>query len=94
MSATWPGGGIIKMAAAGPDIMARVQKPAPTHASRPTPQIQTVVTSFSAEGYQEYGRRFIETFDAHWPANVDLQIYCEDILPEQTSRRIKTVNLF
>jgi hypothetical protein len=32
-----PSGGIIKLAAEGPDIMARVQKPAPAHASRPTP---------------------------------------------------------
>lgn len=87
-----PTGGLIKMAAAGPDIMARVARPLPT--GTPAPVRRCVVTTFSAAGYQEYGRRFIETFEAHWPEDVELYIYCEDILPEQTSARIKVVNFY
>jgi hypothetical protein len=87
-----PSGGVIKMAAAGPDIMARASGPLPPGTAAPVKRC--VVTTFSARGYLEYGRRFIETFDAHWPEDVVLQIYCEDILPEQTSTRIKVVNFF
>lgn len=41
-----------------------------------------VVTSCSAKGWEEYGRRFVETFFEHWPAAVDLHLVSEDDLPE------------
>lgn len=37
----------------------------------------TVVTSFSPAGYEEYGRRFIETFRKFWPASVKLVVVHE-----------------
>lgn len=41
----------------------------------------TVCTGWSPSGYVEYGLRFFETFDAHWPAYVDLVVYGEDPVP-------------
>jgi len=37
----------------------------------------TVVTTFNAQGYKQYGRRMIETFLATWPATVILVVYAE-----------------
>ena len=51
------------------------------------------VTTFSAAGYDLYGKRFLETFDAHWPTDVALHVYCEDIKPVETSSRIFKYNL-
>lgn len=37
-----------------------------------------VVTGWSPSGWIEYGRRFWETFDRYWPAEVDLIVYGEE----------------
>lgn len=36
-----------------------------------------IVTSFSSEGFEQYGRRFITSFDKHWPAEVGMIVYDE-----------------
>lgn len=41
----------------------------------------SVVTSFSAKGFEEYGARFVETFRTFWPAEVALYVVSEDWLP-------------
>jgi hypothetical protein len=41
----------------------------------------TVVTTCHAEGWQQYGRRMVETFDRFWPAGVALHFYAEDFEP-------------
>ena len=38
-----------------------------------------VVTSCSAKGWLQYGKRFVETFDRHWPVEVELHIVSEDM---------------
>lgn len=43
----------------------------------------TVVTSCSAKGWLEYGKRFIETFAEYWPPSVQLLLFSED--PEPVS---------
>lgn len=45
-------------------------------------QACAVVTSCSAQGWLEYGRRFVETFVAHWAADVPLFVVSEDALPQ------------
>lgn len=40
-----------------------------------------VVTSCSAEGWLVYGRRFVETYVKHWPAEIPLYVVSEDVLP-------------
>tara|TARA_B100001057_G_scaffold43073_1_gene38528 strand:+ start:1009 stop:1800 length:792 start_codon:yes stop_codon:yes gene_type:complete len=42
----------------------------------------TVVTTFSDNGWNEYGKRFVETFTQHWPKDIKLKIYCDTIQPE------------
>ena len=42
----------------------------------------TVVTTFSDNGWNEYGKRFVETFTQHWPEDIKLKIYCDTIQPE------------
>lgn len=41
----------------------------------------TVVTGFSPTGYEQYGKRFLETFDRYWPKSVDLLVYAEEEVP-------------
>lgn len=41
----------------------------------------TVVTSFGPAGYEQYGRRFIETFDRYAPGEFDLVVYAEAEFP-------------
>lgn len=46
-----------------------------------------VVTSYSAEGYALYGKKFIETFRQHWPTNcVHLLVYTDDDMPFDPTR--------
>lgn len=40
-----------------------------------------MVTSCSAQGWEQYGRRFVETFARHWPKGVPLYVVSEDALP-------------
>lgn len=37
----------------------------------------TVITSFTEEGYERYGKEFIRTFREHWPESVRLVVYYE-----------------
>jgi hypothetical protein len=42
-------------------------------------QVDTLVcTGFSPAGYQQYGRRFLETFWRHWPHEIGVVAYTED----------------
>lgn len=36
-----------------------------------------VITSFGQEGFEKYGKRFLESFKEHWPDDVDLWLYSE-----------------
>ena len=55
----------------------------------PTPSERRIaaVTTFHAAGYEHYGKRFLASFDAHWPKGVVLHIYGEDVAPTETSSR-------
>lgn len=37
-----------------------------------------VVTSFSAEGWEQYGRRCVESFSQYWPREIQLFVYSEE----------------
>jgi hypothetical protein len=47
-----------------------------------------VVTTCNAAGYDDYGRRMVETFDLQWPEEVPLLLYRENFEPEVPSDRI------
>lgn len=36
-----------------------------------------VCSGFSPSGYEQYGKRFLDTFHKFWPADVDLKVYTE-----------------
>lgn len=37
----------------------------------------TVLTTCHAQGFEQYGRRMLDSFVTHWPANVQLKFYAE-----------------
>lgn len=45
----------------------------------------SVVTTFNQSGYKQYGQRMIQTFLAHWPAEVDLIVYAENCVVAETA---------
>jgi hypothetical protein len=51
----------------------------------------TVCTGFSPKGYEEYGKRFLETFEKYWPKEIGLNVYVEEPIP---SDRARVVSLF
>lgn len=60
----------------------------------------TVCTGWSPEGWGQYGRRFLESFERYWPADVGLIVYGEDECSPQlydyavTQRRITSGRRF
>lgn len=41
-----------------------------------------VVTTCHAKGWEQYGRRMVETFDQFWAADIPLYLYAEDFEPD------------
>jgi hypothetical protein len=53
----------------------------------------TVVTSFNQSGLERYGQRMIDTFEQHWPAEVDLIVCAENCTPRTTRPNTRVINL-
>jgi hypothetical protein len=53
----------------------------------------SVVTTFNASGYKQYGSRMIDTFLHTWPQDVQLLVYAEDVAVTQQAPNLKIVNL-
>ena len=51
------------------------------------------VTTFNDQGYADYGRRCLASFDEHWPEEVTFHVYYEGQKPELASGRIQYVDL-
>ena len=47
----------------------------------------SVVTTFSPRGYEVYGRRFLESFEKHWPDDVGLFVFHEGEKPDDATER-------
>lgn len=45
----------------------------------------TVVTTFHKQGYEQYGKRMIESFLRNWPAEVKLYVYAEDCVVQESA---------
>jgi len=45
------------------------------------------VTTFHAAGYEQYGKRFLQSFEVHWPKDITLHIYGEGVSPTEISPR-------
>jgi hypothetical protein len=44
----------------------------------------SVVTTFNQKGLKQYGQRMIDSFEQHWPTEIDLWVYAEDCSPSCT----------
>lgn len=53
----------------------------------------TVITTFNQSGLDRYGQRMIDTFEQHWPADVDLIVCAEDCQPRTSRPNTFVVNL-
>jgi hypothetical protein len=53
----------------------------------------SVVTTFNASGYKQYGSRMIDTFLKNWPATVQLKVYAENCNVAQTAPNLQVVDL-
>lgn len=53
----------------------------------------TVVTTFHAKGFAQYGQAFVASFLKHWPSNYSLALYAEDFEFESSSERVKVLDL-
>jgi hypothetical protein len=53
----------------------------------------SVVTTFNASGYKQYGSRMVDTFLATWPQDVQLLVYAEDVAVTQQAPNLKIVDL-
>jgi hypothetical protein len=86
-----PSGGFIRMAASGSNLMSKLKYEDKKDLAE-SAATRAVVTTFSLEGYYEYGARFIETFDRYWPEDVPLHVYCDEPLQIQASQRVHVHN--
>jgi hypothetical protein len=48
----------------------------------------SALTTCHADGYEQYGRRMIASFDARWPEEVPLYVYAEGFSPPATGGRV------
>jgi hypothetical protein len=53
----------------------------------------SVVTTFNASGYKQYGSRMIDTFLATWPQDVQLLVYAEGCTVTQSAANLKILDL-
>ncbi|MGY5811771.1 hypothetical protein ACXHXG_29225 [Rhizobium sp. LEGMi198b] len=51
-----------------------------------------VVTTFHEKGYRDYGKRCIETFLKHWPEDIGLLVYAENVDVEEKDRRLQILD--
>jgi len=53
----------------------------------------TVITTFHQAGLELYGQRMINTFEQHWPDEVDLVVYAENCNPRTTKSNVRVEQL-
>lgn len=53
-----------------------------------------IVTTFSLDGYELYGKRMINTWLQYWPSNAELIIYTEDFKIHEQDSRLKEIDIF
>lgn len=56
-----------------------------------SPVRYAVVTTCHTAGWQQYGRRMVETFDQFWPTDIRLYLYAEDFQPDHRRSTARTL---
>jgi hypothetical protein len=52
-----------------------------------------VVTTFSIDGYELYGKRMIETWLKYWPENYNLHVYTEGYVLDEKHERLTEIDI-
>ena len=53
----------------------------------------TVITTFNQAGLDTYGQRMIDTFEQHWPADIDLMVYAENCQPQRKRSNTQIIDI-
>ena len=53
-----------------------------------------IFTTFHKEGWHLYGERMVKTFLKHWPHDIKIHLYCENIYPNLRLDRVVEHNIF
>jgi|TARA_B100000073_G_scaffold61757_1_gene45784 hypothetical protein len=53
-----------------------------------------VLTTFHKAGWEQYGKRMVETFLAHWPENIKIHLYCENVSTGLSHSRVVEHDIF
>lgn len=53
----------------------------------------TVITTFHRAGLEQYGQRMIDSFEKHWPADVDLIVLAENCEPRVSRPNTRVISL-
>ncbi len=53
-----------------------------------------VLTTFHKAGWDQYGKRMVETFIEHWPEDIKIHLYCENVSPNLYHPRVVEHNIF
>jgi hypothetical protein len=54
----------------------------------------TVITTFSKDGYDLYGRKMISTWLKYWPENYRLTVYVENYLLDEKDDRLSSLEIY
>ena len=54
----------------------------------------SVVTTFNSQGYNLYGHRMIQTFLASWPNTVNLVVYAENCIVQESAPNLEVRDLY
>jgi hypothetical protein len=52
----------------------------------------SVVTTFHQSGYEQYGRKMIDTFLLNWPSAIDLHVYAENCAVDQSADNLHVID--
>jgi hypothetical protein len=55
--------------------------------------VTKVITTFSIDGYELYGKKMVNAWLEHWPSNFELIVYTEDFNLEEKNPRLKEIDL-
>ena len=53
-----------------------------------------VLTTFHKAGWEQYGKRMVESFLQHWPSEIKIHLYCENVSTGITNPQVVEHDIF
>ena len=53
-----------------------------------------VLTTFHKQGWEQYGKRMVESFLEYWPADIKIHLYCENVTTDIEDNRVVEHDIF